>query len=253
MNKYENTLPIARKDAERALQTGNPEKICDALVRLAFHEKDRGFVEEKCLSFASHPDASVRGIVATSFGHLARIHGQLDEGRVIPVLEKMMADRELAGQAEDALDDIRIFLKKGKNPREAGPGTIVVTYDTKRISNFSKTGFECVDDGGRRHVIDFAVCRRNWVSHFNNSGDFTRYFGAAPGEPAPQNEKPTEAGTHCVALRDASAKPMYFEFFMEPRIRINFPKGWRCWRPYKPFHELSSNITGAGWGSYDLS
>ncbi len=251
--RHEAISPISREDAEMALRAGDPEKICDTLVRLAFHEKDRRFVEEKCLSFSSHPDASVRGIVAASFGHLARIHGQLDEERVIPVLEKMRKDHELTGRVEDALDDIRMFVKKGKGPREIEPGTIIVTYGPKRISNFSKTGFECVDDVGQRHVVDFAMCRRNWVSHFNNSGDFTPHFDATPEESAPQKGKSTEADTRCVALRDASAKPIYFEFLMQPRIRINFPKGWLCWRPYKPFHELSLNITAAGWASYDLS
>jgi hypothetical protein len=43
-------------------------------------------------------------------GHLARIHGQLDLERVEPRLRELRADPEVAGSAEDALDDIERFM-----------------------------------------------------------------------------------------------------------------------------------------------
>lgn len=49
---------------------------------------------------------------AISLGHLARLHGQLDLAIVMPELKKLAADSGTDGQAQDARDDIRTFLRK---------------------------------------------------------------------------------------------------------------------------------------------
>ena len=117
--KYQAPKPIERKEAATAFQNENIKAICDALIRIAFHDSDWRWVQTQCLMFLKHPHADVRGLAATCLGHLARIHGQLDLGLVKPALQKLTKDPDIGGRAEDALDDIRMHLeghKKTKKP-----------------------------------------------------------------------------------------------------------------------------------------
>lgn len=107
--KYQEAPPIAREDAERAFSCDLPEKICDALVRVALNDPDWRWVQEKCLYFINSPSPDVRRLAVICFGHLARIHGKLDLKRVLPVLEGMRDDHEIYGSVEDALEDIEAF------------------------------------------------------------------------------------------------------------------------------------------------
>jgi hypothetical protein len=47
----------------------------------------------------------------TALGHLARIHGEADLEKVLPLLEELTRDPVIGGRAEDALGDIRMFTK----------------------------------------------------------------------------------------------------------------------------------------------
>ena len=107
---YKDVLPITRQEAEEAFSTGNVEKTCDALVRLSYHESDWKWVQSQCLRFGKNPHSEIRGVVATCIGHLARIHGVLDIETVHPLLEELLSDPEISGRAQDALDDIEIYL-----------------------------------------------------------------------------------------------------------------------------------------------
>lgn len=114
--RYHDVQPISREDAEGAFCTGDPKKICDALIRLVFHESEWRVAQEECMRFSTHADAAVRGLAATCFGHLARIHGTLDLKRVLPALKRLLADPVVSGRAQDALDDIEMYLGvKGEN------------------------------------------------------------------------------------------------------------------------------------------
>lgn len=61
--------------------------------------------------FSHHPDSRVRRIAATCFGHLARIHHQLDLEAVLQRLTELKDDPLVKSSAEDALDDIRFYMK----------------------------------------------------------------------------------------------------------------------------------------------
>ena len=54
-----------------------------------------------------NPDIS--GLAAICLGHLARIHGQFEKDKVIPILRSRLNDTAIAGRIEDALDDIKMF------------------------------------------------------------------------------------------------------------------------------------------------
>lgn len=111
MAEYEELGPMGREGAEAAFARGVPEDVSRALLRLALHDDDWRWVQERCLELSGHPDVWVRRNSATALGHIARIHGQLDTARAVPVLEGLKEDEEVAAWAEDAL----VFLRPGRS------------------------------------------------------------------------------------------------------------------------------------------
>lgn len=109
--RFEQVIQIGRDEAEDAFASGDAWRICDALVRIAYHDPDWRWVEMKCLEFTSHPDMSIRMVAVICFSHIARIHGVLHVEKVLPVLRELERDPELSGTVEDTLEDLRIFLR----------------------------------------------------------------------------------------------------------------------------------------------
>ena len=85
-------------------------RISRALVAVALHELDRRWGDDRIAEHLVSPDSWVRGVAATCAGHVARIHGALDTARLLPLIERLMDDAETQGRAEDALDDIQMFV-----------------------------------------------------------------------------------------------------------------------------------------------
>ena len=111
MPRYQDVVPLSREEAAAAFATDEDAKVSEALVSITFHDPDWRWVQAHCLHFARHPSAAIRAVAATCLGHLARIHGLLDRDSVLPVLSQLAGDRETQGRAEDALEDIRRFLR----------------------------------------------------------------------------------------------------------------------------------------------
>ena len=110
--EYHDVEHHSRAELQRCLASTSSLVICAALVSAAFHETDWRWVQGQCLAFLSHGNPDVRGVAATCFGHLARIHHVLDESVVRPALGSALNDPLISGRAEDALDDMSIFLTK---------------------------------------------------------------------------------------------------------------------------------------------
>lgn len=109
---YADPPPITRGAAQRAFASTDAREICGALVSATFSDPDWRWVEWKCLEFCRHANPEIRGLAATCLGHLARIHGQLSLDKVKPCLQDLRSDPEVAGRAEDALDDIEMYLRR---------------------------------------------------------------------------------------------------------------------------------------------
>lgn len=107
---YKEILPITREEAETSFSSGTSAEICDALVRLVYYDPDWRWVQEKCLHFGKHPQSEIRGLSATCIGHLVRIHGVLDMQSVQPLLDELLKDPKTSERAQDALDDIEVYL-----------------------------------------------------------------------------------------------------------------------------------------------
>jgi hypothetical protein len=105
---YEQPRPLSREEAEAAFATDMADAICIALVSLAFYDPDWRWVQDQLLRFVTHSDGNIRMAAAVCFGHLARIHRQLDWRVVVPLLQQLMRDdRYAGGNARSALADIR--------------------------------------------------------------------------------------------------------------------------------------------------
>jgi hypothetical protein len=115
---YREVSPITRENAERAFASGNRERICDTLISLAYHDPEWRWVQGHCLHFAKNDSWEVRAIAATCLGHLARIHKILDLEFVLPVLRDLLINPKTKEYADDALNDIMIFLPISKEEAE---------------------------------------------------------------------------------------------------------------------------------------
>jgi hypothetical protein len=108
--RHSDIPPISRNEARATFRSGDEAAIIAALSSLTFRDPDWRWVQDQLLQFAKHRKGAVRGQVALCFGHLARLHRQLDLDVVLPVLRKLADHPETRGQAEDALSDISIFI-----------------------------------------------------------------------------------------------------------------------------------------------
>ncbi len=113
--EYEQIVPISRQEADRALDSGSEGHAAKAMIAVALHEPDRRWAEQKCLQGLRDHRAEVRAAATVGLGHIARIHRQMTTAVVLPQLKALRSDPLLGGVADDALDDILIFLGDGES------------------------------------------------------------------------------------------------------------------------------------------
>ena len=102
--------PIRRDVAARWLASEEPTLVMYALLRLSLNGPDFAFAETMALKHAAHPDEWVRRNAATSLSHVARIHGSIELDAVMAALVAMLDDPEACGWADDALDEVEIYM-----------------------------------------------------------------------------------------------------------------------------------------------
>src|ERR1051326_1519805 len=110
--KFEQPDRIDKSRAKKLLASDDRDSICRTLVSVAMFEDDRHWAQTQCLKFARHDDSFIRGVAATCLGHVARVHGAIDEDEVMPVVRDLLHDSDPAtrGKAQDALSDFSTFL-----------------------------------------------------------------------------------------------------------------------------------------------
>ncbi|WP_165497004.1 hypothetical protein [Phytopseudomonas dryadis] len=111
---YREPQYLDRQSAENAFTSKDAKVICDALISVALYNSDWKWVQDKCLEFLDAENPEIRGLAATCFGHIARIHRRLDKEVVISALHEHLQDDAISGQVSDALDDIDMFLSDGE-------------------------------------------------------------------------------------------------------------------------------------------
>jgi hypothetical protein len=109
--KYRAVVERDREELEILLRSSNQQDVQDALLSAAYYDPDWKWVQANCITLSHHPVHQVRQIAATCLGHLARMHRQLDLEPVLQRLAELKDDPLAKASAEDALDDIRVYLK----------------------------------------------------------------------------------------------------------------------------------------------
>lgn len=121
--KFEALDPISRSEAEAAIAKGAPEELGLAALRVALHDDDWSWAQQYCLALATHPDPMVRGNAIQGLSHIARLHGSLDVAVVRAAVLAGLSDSDesVRGQADEAADDIEVFLGVVVRPQAKRP------------------------------------------------------------------------------------------------------------------------------------
>lgn len=88
------------------------------LLGLALHDEDGQRVQDECLRLLDHPRDELRQMAVMGLGHVARLHGFLDDRAVAELLWRV-DDPSLGGYVSDTLDDYHVFVERERPMREA--------------------------------------------------------------------------------------------------------------------------------------
>lgn len=109
--KYEEVKPMSREAAMKAFASNDTDVIIDALLRVVHHDEDWKWKQELCLGYLDNEVQDIKELAIICLGHIARLHNTLDMNIVLPKLQMLATDPQVAGKVEDALDDIMMFVK----------------------------------------------------------------------------------------------------------------------------------------------
>lgn len=111
---YHQVLPIERDEGVRVLAHEPVERACEALLSVAYFEDDWRWAEALFLDLIADEtrDRQLRRVAVICLGHLGRIHRRISRDTVIPVLKQLKKHDYFGESAENALDDLRYFVKK---------------------------------------------------------------------------------------------------------------------------------------------
>lgn len=109
--RYKDENLISRNRVNEVFVSEDVGEISATLVAIALNDSSWRWAQNRCLEFLNHDNFEIRGVAATCLGHIARIHGQLDEDKVMPALRERLKDKAISGRIEDAIADIGMFLR----------------------------------------------------------------------------------------------------------------------------------------------
>jgi hypothetical protein len=109
---YEPIPVMSIEQIEAAVQKDDPDVLLYAVLSASLHSDDVQWAQSICFKLSAHPHFNVRGNAILGFGHLARLHGRLDEARVKPVIEAALRDPDdyVRGHAGYVADDVEHYL-----------------------------------------------------------------------------------------------------------------------------------------------
>lgn len=108
--RYEEIPQLAQSQIARQLCEMDEKKVAIAILSSALYGTDPEWTEARCVELLTHESKVIRAAALTSIGHNCRIHRRLHNRRTLAVLYVLRGDPELGGRADDALDDIRMFV-----------------------------------------------------------------------------------------------------------------------------------------------
>lgn len=118
--KYEEIREWTRDAVEEALRDDDTNALLRAIIAVAMHDADWRYAQDLCVRLSTHHHSNVRGNAVLGFGHIARVHGQLERTVVQPIIEAALGDTDdyVSGQADAAADDTAMYLGWEYNRRD---------------------------------------------------------------------------------------------------------------------------------------
>lgn len=107
--RYQEPAPIELAAAERAIASGEPSLIADALLRSSLSPIDGVWVQAVSLQSLASPHSEVRRVALIALGHLVRRYEGFDKDAVLREAMPLLDDPYLAGTVEDLMSDIEVF------------------------------------------------------------------------------------------------------------------------------------------------
>jgi hypothetical protein len=108
---YEDFEYLSRAELQMAFDSGNSEKIRNALFSAAKYEPDWRWSQDQCFRFLDHPDHLVRWAAALALGFIALYQRNLDLPEALPRLHAACHDPLIKGPASDSIEMVLQFVK----------------------------------------------------------------------------------------------------------------------------------------------
>ncbi len=101
-----------RRSVEDAVDNDDVSALPHAIVAAVLNDHDWHYLQDLCIRMSAHTNYSVLGVAILGFGHIARIHQELDQELVQPIISSALrhTDSYVRGQAQNAADDTGQFL-----------------------------------------------------------------------------------------------------------------------------------------------
>lgn len=111
--EYEPIENYSQAEIDHAVKDDDAERLRLMVLSVALYSGDYEFSEKFCVQLSNHEHFNVRGNAILGFGHIARIHGKLNEELIKPIVRTALNDENefVRAQADDATDDTKHFLK----------------------------------------------------------------------------------------------------------------------------------------------
>jgi hypothetical protein len=110
--KYVEIPKWDRDKVDQALRDDDPNALRYAVLAVSMYDQDWRYAQDLCVQLSSHLNINVRGNAIQGFGHISRVHGQLDQFVVQPIIQAALsnAHKYVRGNASDAADETAHFL-----------------------------------------------------------------------------------------------------------------------------------------------
>lgn len=111
--KYKSIKKYSREEIEKALADNNSDKLSLMVLSVALYSNDFEYAENFCIQLSNHEHFAVRGNAIQGFGHIARVHGKLNEEKIKPIIKTALRDNNelVRDNANNAKDDTKTFLE----------------------------------------------------------------------------------------------------------------------------------------------
>jgi len=135
--KYQDLKTATDDDVYAALARDDPLELHHVPIGVSMSHPNLEWSADMCIRLSSHSDAQVRGNAVLGFGHLARRFGDLNEGRIKPIIEAALRDgsRIVRDHADAAAGDVTHYL--GWKVRGYKPYPKMKTYSLYQLPIFT--------------------------------------------------------------------------------------------------------------------